>query len=86
MSVHRPTRRFFFSALGRVILSGWFTVGFMDFLLADHLTSQVKVMFDVTYGICLYTTGAFLDPSGMGHRPLSHLACFFLFVDKHLFE
>jgi hypothetical protein len=37
----------------------------MDFFLADQLTSLVRVSFDLTYGMCFYTSTAFLHGDGL---------------------
>ncbi|KAH7441799.1 hypothetical protein KP509_03G054900 [Ceratopteris richardii] len=54
---YRTSRFFFLSSLKRIIFSPFYKVVMADFFLADQLTSQVYMLRNAEYVMCLYITG-----------------------------
>jgi hypothetical protein len=58
-----PSRWFFLSQVGAVASAPFSTVTFPAFFLADQLTSAVRILLDLEYGLCYVVSGAFLSNS-----------------------
>ena len=43
-------------------------MNFVDFFLADQLTSSVRILFDLNYGLCFLVTGDFVANGSGGMR------------------
>lgn len=52
----RPTRRFFLKTMASIALSPFTKVNFRDFFLGDQLCSLARIMLDLFYAGCFYTT------------------------------
>ncbi|KAJ4456867.1 putative xenotropic and polytropic retrovirus receptor [Paratrimastix pyriformis] len=65
------TRRWLLRRLGRVALAPWFPVHFADSLVADILTSLVKVVSDWVFSLCFFTSGLAFQPDPLSAVPTS---------------
>jgi hypothetical protein len=55
-----PSRWFFISQVGAVASAPFSTVTFPAFFLADQLTSAVRILLDLEYGLCFVVSGSFV--------------------------
>lgn len=56
----RPSRSYLLKTLFNIFVSPFSAVGFKDFFIADQLISLVRVLIDLFYSFCFYSTGDFI--------------------------
>lgn len=58
----RAARVYIFTAMKHVVLAPFSrSVQFIDFFVADQLTSQNRMLYDLNYSVCFIVTGSFLQ-------------------------
>jgi len=57
----RKSRKFLLTMVVQVLMPGFASVDFKSFWFADQLTSLVRALIDLSFALCFYVSGDFID-------------------------